>query len=162
MTQLLVNYILKIRIKMKILNKTLALRTKKEFDFVDITEAVEAFLKESQIKNGLINVQTMHTTCPIFMNENEPCLLSDFQNHLAQLSPKEAPYNHNDFTVRTVNMCDEECKNGHSHCLALHFPANITVNIIDGELQLGQWQRVFAVELDRPRPRKIQFQIIGE
>lgn len=147
---------------MKIINKILALNTKKEFDFIDITEAVETFLKESQINNGLVNVQTMHTTCPLLLNENEPCLLQDFQNHLAGLSPKELPYIHNDFTVRTVNVCDGECKNGHSHCLALHFPSNLSLNVIDGKLQLGQWQRIFAVELDKPRPRQIQIQIMGE
>jgi len=147
---------------MEIINKTLELHTKQEFDFIDITEAIEAFIKESNIKNGLANIQTMHTTCPVFMNENEPCLLRDFKNHLAGLAPKDLPYVHNDFTVRTVNMCDGECKNGHSHCLAIHFPANITVNVLNGKLQLGQWQRVFAVELDRPRPRRIQIQFMGE
>lgn len=146
---------------MPVINKTLALNTKKEFDFIDITEAVKVFVKESQIKDGLINVQTLHTTCPLILNENEPLLLDDFKNHLAQLSPRELPYRHNDFTVRTVNICQEECENGHSHCLALHFPSNLTLNIINGELQLGQWQRIFAVELDKPRARKIQIQIIG-
>lgn len=147
---------------MNVINKTLALNTKQEFDFIDITEAVEALLKESGVQNGLINIQTMHTTAPLLLNENEPCLLRDFQNHLASLSPKELPYIHNDFTVRTVNMCEGECKNGHSHCLALHFPANLALNIIEGKLQLGQWQRIFLIELDRPRPRKVQLQIMGE
>lgn len=147
---------------MKIINKTIALNTKKEFDFIDITDEVKAFLAENQIKNGLINVQTMHTTCPLLLNENEPCLLRDFQNHLAGLSPRELPYIHNDFTVRTANICQDECKNGHSHCLAMHFPANLTLNIINGEIQFGQWQRIFAVELDKPRFRQIQLQVIGE
>ena len=146
---------------MKVISKTLELHTQKEFDFIDITEAVEAFLKESNVINGLMNIQTMHTTCPVFLNENEPCLLRDFQNHLAGLAPKNLPYIHNDFTVRTVNICDNECKNGHSHCLALHFPSNLTVNVIGGKLQLGQWQRVFVVELDKARPRTIQFQLLG-
>ena len=34
--------------------------------------------------------------------------------------------------------------------------------VLNGELQLGQWQRVFAVELDRPRSRRIQIQLMGE
>ena len=147
---------------MKIINKTLAINTKEEFDFIDVTEAVQGFIKESQIKDGLVNVQTLHTTCPVFLNENEPLLLNDFKNHLVQLSPKNLPYNHNDFTIRTINVCDGECKNGHSHCLALHFPSNLTMNIIGGELQLGQWQRIFVVELDRSRSRKVQIQIMGE
>ena len=146
---------------MKVINKTISLQTKEEFEFIDITERVNDFVKESQIKNGLVNIQTLHTTCPVILNENEPLLISDFKKHLAELSPKDLPYNHNDFTRRTVNMCYGECKNGHSHCLAIHFPSNLTLNIIDGNLQLGQWQRIFAVELDRSRPRKIQIQIMG-
>ena len=146
---------------MEIINKTLQLNTKESFEFIDITGAVEAFLKESGISSGFVNLQTMHTTCPLLLNENEPLLLNDFKNHLTRLSPADLPYNHNDFTVRTVNMCEGECKNGHSHCLALHFPSNLTLNILEGKLQLGQWQRIFAVELDRPRERKIQIQIMG-
>ena len=147
---------------MKIINKTIAFNTENEFDFIDITEAVEFSIKESGIKNGIVNVQTLHTTCPLLLNENEPLLLDDFKNHLAQLSPRNFPYRHNDFTIRTVNICQDECENGHSHCLALHFPSNLTLNIIDGKLQLGQWQRIFLIELDRPRRRQVQVQVLGE
>ena len=147
---------------MKIINKTLQLNTKEEFEFIDLTKAVEAFLAETNMQNGFLNIQTMHTTAPLILNENEPLLLDDFKNHLAQLSPKDLPYRHNDFTIRTVNICQDECKNGHSHCLALHFPSNLTLNIVDGKLQMGQWQRIFLVELDKPRQRQVQIQIMGE
>ncbi len=147
---------------MQIASKTIELQTKGEFDFIDLTEESEKFLQKSQIKNGLVNFQTLHTTCPLFLNENEPLLLEDFKNHLEKLSPKNLKYNHNDFTQRTVNVCEDECKNGHSHCQALHLPSNLTLNIIDGKLQLGQWQRIFLVELDKPKLRKVQIQILGE
>jgi len=147
---------------MKIINKTIEFNTKGEFEFIDFTEEIEKFIKESDVRNGFLNVQTMHTTCPLLLNENEPLLLKDFKNHLARLSPKDLPYSHNDFTIRTVNVCQNECENGHSHCLALHFPSNLALNIADGRLQLGQWQRIFAVELDKPRERKIHLQIMGE
>lgn len=147
---------------MKTVNKTLVLNTRKELDFTDITEAVKVSIAESQVKNGLVNIQTLHTTCPLLVNENEPLLIDDFKNHLAQLSPKNLSYNHNNLAIRTVNMCDGECQNGHSHCLAMHLPSNVTLNIINGGLQLGQWQKIFTVELDKPRERKIQIQIIGE
>ena len=147
---------------MKIEHKALELQTKEEFDFIDLTEEIEKFIEESQIKNGFLNIQTLHTTAPLFLNENEPLLLEDFKNHLAKLSPKDLNYHHNDFSRRTVNMYEDERKNGHSHCLALHFPSNLALNIINGKMQLGQWQRIFLVELDRPRPRKIQIQTMGE
>ena len=147
---------------MKIASKTIEFQTKGEFDFIDLTEEGEKFLQKSQIKNGLVNFQTLHTTCPLFLNENEPLLLEDFKNHLEKLSPKNLEYNHNDFTQRTVNVCQDECKNGHSHCQALHLPSNLTLNILDGKLQLGQWQRIFLVELDKPKLRKVQIQILGD
>ena len=147
---------------MKISHQTLEFQTKGEFDFIDFTNEVEKFVSTSQIKNGLVNLQTMHTTASLFLNENEPLLLEDFKKHLSQISPKSAAYNHNDFTRRTVNICDGECQNGHSHCEALHFPSNLVLNIIDGKLQLGQWQRIFLVELDKIKLRKIQVQAMGE
>lgn len=147
---------------MRILTKTLEFQTKGEFDFIDFTEKVQSFVKESQIKNGFVNVQTLHTTCSVILNENEPLLLEDFKNHLEKICPKDLKYNHNDFSRRTVNMCEEECVNGHSHCQALHLPSNLALNIINSKLQLGQWQRIFLIELDRAKLRKIQLQIMGE
>ena len=147
---------------MKISHKTLEFQTNDEFDFIYFTNDVEKFISSSQIKNGLVNIQTMHTTAPLFLNENEPLLLEDFKKHLSQISPKNAAYNHDDFARRTVNMCSGECQNGHSHCEALHFPSNLVLNIIDGKMQLGQWQRIFLMELDKSKPRKVQIQVMGE
>lgn len=143
-------------------HKTLEFQTKDEFDFIDITDAIKSFVKESEIGNGLVNIQILHTSAGLILNENEPLLLKDIKNHLENLSPKTLSYNHDDMEKRTVNVCADECINGHSHCKAIHLPVNITLNLIQGDLQLGQWQRIFFVELDRSRPRKAQVQIIGE
>lgn len=147
---------------MKIKNKTISYQTKGEFDFLDITEDVKAFVKESGVRNGLVNIQTLHTTAALMLNENEPLLIEDIKRNLESTSPKNLTYNHDDFGKRTVNMCSDECANGSAHCKAIHLPSNITINLIDGELQFGQWQKILFVELDRSRPRKYQIQIIGE
>lgn len=147
---------------MKISHKTLEFKTECEFDFIDFTDKVEEFVNSCQIKNGIINIQSMHTTASLLMNENEPLLLEDFKKHLSEIAPKSTAYNHDDFTKRTVNMCNDECHNGHSHCDALHLPSTIVLNIVDGIMQLGQWQRIFLIELDQARPRKVQLQMMGE
>lgn len=147
---------------MKTVNQVIKLKTKGEFEFIDLTDRVEGFVKQSGIRSGLINIQTFHTTAPLLLNEKEPLLLEDFKDHFRKLSPKEIYYHHNDFAKRTVNMCEDECKNGHSHCLAMHLPSNLTLNIIDRKLQLGRWQRIFLIELDHARERKVQFQILGD
>jgi secondary thiamine-phosphate synthase enzyme len=143
-------------------NKTIEFKTSKTLEFIDITEKIEKFIEESQIKNGLVNVQILHTSAALIVNENEPLLIEDFKRNIENSSKSTETYEHDDFKKRTVNMCDNECRNGHAHCKAIHFLVNATLNLIDKKLQLGQWQRVFLVELDRPRPRKIQIQIIGE
>ncbi|MDD4897690.1 MAG: YjbQ family protein, partial [Candidatus Pacebacteria bacterium] len=71
-------------------------------------------------------------------------------------------YRHDDFEVRTVNMCDDECANGHAHCKAVYLPPNVVLNIVSSKLCLGQWQRLFFLELDRARQRKVNLQVIGE
>ena len=147
---------------MKTTNKTFIFQTKKLFDFIDITDEVNNFVKESKIKNGLVNIQILHTSAALILNENEPLLIGDIKRNLERIAPQSFTYQHDDFIKRTVNICEDECINGHSHCKAIHLLVNITLNLIDGKLQLGQWQKIMLVELDRSRPRKIQVQIIGE
>ena len=143
------------------MNKVLNIQSKDLFDIVDLTDEIKFFVKESKIEDGLINIQTLHTTATIIIQEKEPLLIQDIKEMLLRLIPKDKKYNHDDFDRRTVNMCDNECKNGHSHCKALFLPTSVTLNIINKELQLGTWQRVMFIELDRARPRKIQLNIIS-
>lgn len=142
-------------------NTTISVKTKGELDIIDITDRVKDFLKSSGTKNGFLNIQTLHTTATVFVNEKEPLLIEDFKRHLDKLAPRSQDYQHDDFSRRTVNMCDDECANGCSHCRAINMPSNVCLNIIDGKLQLGQWQKILFIELDRPRERRIQLQIMG-
>jgi len=143
------------------MNKILNIQSKDLFDIVDLTDEVKSFVKESKIEDGLINIQTLHTTATIVVQEKEPLLMQDIKEMLLRLIPKDKEYNHDDFDRRTVNMCDDECRNGHSHCKALFLPTSVTLNIIGKKLQLGAWQRILFIELDRARPRKIQMNIIS-
>jgi secondary thiamine-phosphate synthase enzyme len=146
---------------MEIKNKTIEFQTKETLEFIDLTDKIGEFIKESRLKNGLVNIQILHTSAALIVNENEPLLLEDFKDNLKKTAPKDLVYQHNDLTKRTVNVCPDECINGHSHCQAIHLLVSVTLNLIDGRLQLGQWQRIFLVELDHSRERKVQIQTIG-
>jgi secondary thiamine-phosphate synthase enzyme len=61
-----------------------------------------------------------------------------------------------------VNLSPDERSNGHAHCRALLLGVSATLNIVDGRLLLGRWQRVFFVELDGPRERAISAVVLGE
>jgi secondary thiamine-phosphate synthase enzyme len=147
---------------MKISNTTFEIKSKEQFDIIDITNRVASFVNRSGIKNGLVNVQTLHTTAVVFTQENEPLLWEDIKSYLNKIAPQNIEYSHDDFKRRTVNMCGDECRNGHSHCKAMSMPASVVVNLIDGELQLGRWKRILFLELDRARERKVQVQVLGE
>jgi secondary thiamine-phosphate synthase enzyme len=89
-------------------------------------------------------------------------LLIDFQAVLEAVAPVDRLYRHDDPAARTVNVTDAERRNGHSHCRALLLPSSASLNVTGGRLILGQWQRVFMVELDGPRERDISVLIVGE
>jgi len=148
---------------MIIKHKILDYKTKGGLEFEDITDAVHNFVNNSKIKSGLINIQTLHTTTAIIVNENEPLLIEDMKNNFRELAKKDIYYGHNDFSIRTINMCGlDECENGHSHCLAAYLPTSVTLNVVGGKISFGQWQRIFFIELDHARDRKVQMLVMGE
>lgn len=142
---------------------TLEVHSKTEPEFIDITSDVADYIKQSGINNGFCLVFSRHTTAAVTIQENEPLLLQDLCDLLERFSPKKASYKHNDFSVRTVHMHEDECPNGHSHCRHLTLGTSETIPIIDGEMALGTWQRIFMVELDEEsgNPREIIVQILG-
>src|SRR5438445_1714839 len=111
--------------------------------------------------NGMAVLYSSHTNTAIKINESEPELIKDMARFLAELAPLEKDYFHNNFDVRTVNMEEDECPNAHSHCQHLVLSASESVPVIDGRLCLGRWQRIFLVELDRPKSREVVVQLLG-
>ena len=131
-------------------------------EFIDITEKVQDCVAQAMVTHGFAMVYSKHTTAAIKINENEPLLLQDMEQFLERISPRNGHYQHNDFTVRTVNMTEDECPNGHAHCQHLLLGTSETIPIVEGMLQFGRWQSIFMIELDHPRPREVVIQVMGE
>ena len=136
--------------------------TERAVEFIDLTSRVEELAASTGIYAGLVNIQSRHTTTAIVVNEHEPLLLADFEGLLARTAPDDAGYRHDDLGVRTVNLTPEERVNGHAHCRALLLGSSACLNVAEGRLQLGCWQRVFLVELDGPRVREVSLLVLGE
>jgi secondary thiamine-phosphate synthase enzyme len=144
-------------------SRVLTLATHDRIQLVDITDAVAACVRQARLKDGLVQVFSRHTTAAVRIQEDEPLLLDDLRHFLARLAPADADYGHNDFRVRTQHMHPDERPNGHAHCLHLLLGSSESVPVINGELLLGAWQRLFLVELDGPRPqRELLVQVLGE
>jgi secondary thiamine-phosphate synthase enzyme len=140
----------------------ISIRSVRTTEFIDITDQVAALVAASGISLGFVNVQTLHTTTAIVINEHEPLLLTDFEATLNKAVPIDGAYRHDDGTVRAVNLTPDERTNGHAHCRALLLSASACVNIVDGHLLLGRWQRLFFVELDGARERVVSTMVLGE
>lgn len=146
---------------MTVHHRSIHLETRYTLQFVDITDQVIDFVAGSGIRFGWVNVQSEHTTTAVVINEHEPLLIEDMRKTLECLAPREKRYSHDDFDVRTVNMEVGEQPNGHAHCKALLLRTSETLNIVDGQLRLGRWQRIFFIELDRSRLRTVSVMVMG-
>ena len=141
---------------------TIRIETEHPTQFIDLTDEITAFVEASKVHTGLVNIQGLHTTTAVIVNEHDPLLLSDVAALLERIAPRDGLYRHDNVGLRTSNCVLVERPNGHSHCRALLLASSVSLNIARGRLQLGTWQRIFLVELDGPRTRSVSVVAIGE
>ena len=144
----------------RVAGERLTRRSAERVQFIDVTESVRDLVRRSGVRHGLVSVQTHHTTTGIVVNENEPLLLADLKALLERLAPSGSRYAHNDLS-RRVDPAPDESANGDAHCRALLLGSSESLSVVDGELILGAWQRVFFVELDGPRTRTLSILVVG-
>jgi putative ABC transport system permease protein len=147
------------RTAVRMYHSLIRLRTDECLQFIDLTDEVKSIIDKSGVSNGWVNIQTKHTTTAIIVNENEPLLQEDLKQLLEAVAPRAGEYQHNDFS-RRVDIPPDEPANGHSHCKALFLPMSACVNIADGQIQLGRWQRIFLLELDEARSFSSSLEVI--
>ena len=135
--------------------------TTRSMEFVDLTDQLTALVRHAGLENGLLVVQTQHTTTGLLVNEAEPRLLEDLAARLACWAPLDLPYAHDDLSRRTVNVLENrERRNGHAHCRAALLRSSETLVVERGRLCLGRWQRVLLVECDGPQRREIVVRLV--
>ena len=144
----------------KVCSDLVHLRTKGRFPFIDLTELVKERVRRSGVTHGLVNVHTKHTTTGLFVNENEPMLLEDFEELLEGWAPRSRTYRHNRLHARP-DAPPGERPNGHSHARAMLLGMSVSLNITEGELHLGKFQNIFLVELDGARSRSVSILVLG-
>jgi secondary thiamine-phosphate synthase enzyme len=133
----------------------LRVSTEEPIEFVDLTDHINQYLRRQNIENGAVTVFSRHTTAAIKINEAEELLIEDFKHFLHRLVPADHRYHHNDMSRRKPPIAPDERPNAHSHCMHLLLSTSETIPVIDSQLALGTWQRVFMIELDGPRSREV-------
>jgi secondary thiamine-phosphate synthase enzyme len=141
---------------MQALIDRIELATTAPIQIIDITASVRERVLGAGLRQGLVTLISNHTTARVNLNENEARLHQDMVTFLKRLVPRDGDYGHN---VAPVDDRD----NAHAHLLGLFANASESIPVADGQLLLGEWQSVFFIELDGPRPlRQVTVQLLGE
>ena len=136
--------------------ETIVISTDQRVELVDLTNKVMDFVRRFNMREGLVSLWSMHTTCSLFINEFQTALLSDIKHFLEQMVARDAEWLHN-------NPAHSDCDrmNADSHLRAVLLGHHVTLQVSGGEVVLGQWQRILMAELDGPRARSLRIQIFG-
>ena len=131
-------------------------QTENREELQNLTQLVREFVRSSGVRAGSVIVSSLHTTCAILINEWQDALIHDVQSYLQGLAATDTYYRHND---PAWSDCDRH--NADSHLRSLLLGMNLTLQIADGEVVLGEFQSVILAELDGPRERTIRLQAMG-
>ena len=138
---------------MKSYRKELWLNVPARRGFVNITPEVEACLRESGIREGLVLCNAMHITASVFINDNESGLHADFERWLEKLAPEKphSQYAHNGAE-----------DNGDAHLKRTIMGREVVVAVTVGQLDFGPWEQIFYGEFDGRRRKRVLVKIIGD
>ena len=138
---------------MKSYRKELTFTTPHRRDYINITPEVEAAVRESGVREGICLVNAMHITASVYINDDEPGLLRDYDIWLEKLAPHEP-------TTRYHHNVGED--NGDAHLKRQVMGREVVVAITDGKLDFGPWEQIFYGEFDGRRAKRVLIKIIGE
>jgi secondary thiamine-phosphate synthase enzyme len=141
---------------MKVFSASFTLSSEERTEISDITKLVREAIQQFPVANGMALINTMHTTCALFINEFQSALIDDLRNLIERLVPERAGYRHDD-----PRYSDCERGNACAHLRAALLGRSIAVGLNNGELTLGRFQSVIFAELDGPRKREITVQVMG-
>ena len=136
--------------------ETITVQTEERIELVDITERLAAYVESVGLREGILSVWSLHTTCAVFINESQLALHADIKTALENMIARDDEWMHND-----PDHSDCDRMNADSHLRALLLGHNLTLQVSGGEVVLGQWQRILMAELDGPRARSLRIQIFG-
>jgi secondary thiamine-phosphate synthase enzyme len=122
-------------------------------DIIDITPGLTRCVEGSGIRLGTISATMIGSTGSLTTIEYEPGVVEDLKQAVDRLAPPNIAYAHE------LAWHDG---NGHSHVQAAIMGPSLVLPIRSGQLQLGTWQQVVAINHDnRSRRRSIEITIIG-
>lgn len=165
---------------MKVVHKVFSVQSKMQVTFDDMTDQVKDAIKEAGVQNGIVTVFSQHTSCSVFIQEDSegvtykgiPYILQDTINCLEKIIPTceyEGQYLHPcvHHIEQAQKLRGEEKLwglNTDGHIKSSIMGRSETIPIVDGEMTLGEFGRIYFADWDktRARERQVRVQIMGE
>jgi len=143
---------------MKIILQKMEVQSRKGQELIDLTPQVERAVRESGVREGVVNIMTLHTSSGIVVTEGLPCLEMDVLDHLERLAPDEGDYYFN----RYLEIDGRLGFNAGAHLRSVIGGIQAFFPIEGGEIVKGSRQRIYFAEYDGPLARTCCIQILGQ
>jgi len=140
----------------KVFAKTIEVKTNDRTELINLSGDIRAFVDRTGVKDGYVQISSLHTTAGIFVNEWQDALLADMKSMIDEIVPRGTYYKHND---PEYSDCDRH--NADSHLKNVVLGHSLSVPIAESKLVLGKWQSVILSEFDGPNERKVFLQVFG-
>jgi len=137
---------------MKSYREELWFETKTRRAYINITPQVEAAVKKSGVREGVVLVNAMHISASVYINDDESGLIRDYDDFLERLAPQSGTYRHNE--------TGED--NADAHIKRQIMGREVLVAITAGRLDFGPWEQIFYGEFDGRRRKRVLIKVIGE
>ena len=130
--------------------------TNDRLQLLNITERINDIVRKSGIRDGLVHLQSLHTTSSVFINEWQDALLHDVRGFFEQIVDRDEYYRHND-----PKYSDCERQNADSHLRGMIMGQTLCLQVRNASVLLGTWQSIIFAEFDGPRSRSLAVQVSG-
>jgi secondary thiamine-phosphate synthase enzyme len=140
----------------RIVNRIVDWITNDRTQLLNITERVNEIVRRSGVTNGIVHLQSLHTTTAIFLNEWQDALLEDVKGFFETAVEGSRYYKHND-----PNFSDCERSNADSHLRGMMMGQTLSLQVRNASVLLGTWQSIILAEFDGPRSRSVAVQVSG-
>ncbi len=140
----------------KVFSRVLDWITSDRTQLLNITDRVNEIVRKSGVRDGLVHLQSLHTTTSVFLNEWQDALLTDVKGFFSELVPGDRYYRHND-----PEHSDCERQNADSHLRGMVMGQTLCLQVRNASVLLGTWQNIVLAEFDGPRTRSLAVQVSG-
>jgi len=140
----------------KMFNRIVDWITSDRMQLINVTDRINEIVRKSGIRDGIVHLQSLHTTTAVFINEWQDALLHDVRSFLEDLINREESWRHND-----PNFSDCERKNADSHLRGMIMGQSLCLQVRNSCVLLGTWQSIILAEFDGPRSRSVSIQVSG-